>query len=1380
MADSQQFWQRVTELFEQALEQPTSARSRFLSSACAGDAELLREVNSLLAEHDAQASFLEKPAVASLEDATELLSPAVARKLPEQIGPYKIIKALGMGGMGEVYLTHDERLNRPVAVKLLLSYHSGGSDRVKRFRREALAASALNHPNILTIYEIGEDGGRNYIATEFVDGQTLQELIRGGPLTAERAIEIAIQIGSALAAAHAAGIIHRDIKPANIMVRADCLLKVLDFGVAKYSEHETRTNQSQTETEAGTVIGTAAYMSPEQARGLPLDARTDLWSAGAILYELVTGARPFQGETSLDTMAALIEKPAAPFSVYGIDAPRELERIVFKTLEKDRVRRYQNASELVAELKQLAKTLEVGGMHAPSLSASSDEVPPGTSLNSDSRESLNQPENTLAVLPFKPLTLDHRDPALELGMADTLITRLSGREIIVRPMSSVRKFVELDQDPISAGNQLQVATVLDGTIQRSGDRIRMTVRLIRATTGASLWSGTFDEDFTDIFAVQDAISEKILSALSVTISNDSKLNLKRPTENTEAYELYLRGRYHFSRLTPPEVQIGVSYFQRAIAIDPSYALAYVGLANSYRAFALTGDQLGFLSKAKEAAQEAVTLDPSLAEAHAVLGFTIFWHDWDWQTAEQEFKRALELDPNTADARWFYGTFLSSQGRFTESLSQARRARELDPLNLIQGAAEGQLLINAGLTDEAITRLQKTIELDANFWFSRVWAASAYIEKAMFAKAVAEARKAKELSGSTFANGFLGYALAKSGQKAQAEKELQDLFQLSKQRYVPPYHVALIYNGLGMRDETLAWLKRAYEERDPKMVFLGVEPKWSNLRDDPRYSELLQQIGLADKPPQRAEVAKGPPDSVLAAGASLPVSQADVARENSQNNFSSKHLSKFQKTVASLILLAVLASIGWLIYRGVTSRKLQIDSIAVMPFKNESGNTEFEYLSDGMTDTLITSLSQLPQLSVKARSSVFRYKGKDPSAQQLGNELHVQAIVVGSLKRRANDFTLHVELVDVKTETALWSNDYNRSFTSLVTLQSDIARDVSRQLRVRLSGPEEQKVVRNYTENAEAYQLYLKGRYQILKQKRSETQKGLAFFQQAIDLDPSYALAYVGLAEANRALALSGELPSVEYMPRAKDAAQKAIAIDDNLAEAHSALAFIVFWYDWDWNEAENQCKKALSLNPNSSDSHLVYAHLLSNAGRHAEALAEAKRARELDPTNLRTNALEAQFLIHAGQSDEALERLHTVFELDPNYWFAHAFAASAYIEKGMFADAIAECQKARSLSEGNGQPMGFLGYALAKSGKKAEAQAVLDELLKRANGRDVPPYWIALIYTGLGQRNDAISWLQRACDQKDPRVVFLKVEPKWQSLHDDPRFQELLRRVRFP
>jgi len=482
----------------------------------------------------------------------------------------------------------------------------------------------------------------------------------------------------------------------------------------------------------------------------------------------------------------------------------------------------------------------------------------------------------------------------------------------------------------------------------------------------------------------------------------------------------------------------------------------------------------------------------------------------------------------------------------------------------------------------------------------------------------------------------------------------------------------------------------------------------------------------------------------------------------------------------MTLLAVALGISaFFIYRSnTTAPPSQIQSIAVLPFKNESGNPEVDYLSDGVTESLINSLSQLSNLSVKARSTVFRYKDKAVEPQAVATELSVQAILTGRVVQRGDDLTLYLSLIDGRNGNQLWGQRYDRRLVDLVALQNEIGHDVSQKLRARLSAGDEQKLKKEYTSNPEAYQLYLRGRYHALKRTFPETLKAISYFQQAIAIDPSYALAYVGLADAHFS-SLAANRPSNEFFPQARAAAQKAIEIDDTLAAAHAQLGFIIFWYDWDWGASENKFKRALELDPDGADTHLFYAHLLSNTGRHAEALAEAKRARELDPLNLRTNALEGSFLIHAGRTDEALTRLHETMELDPNYFLAHLIASTGYIVKGMYSEAISEARRAREISGARSSySEAVLGYALAKSGREVEARSLLEGLLKSSAERD--PYNIALVYNGLGQHDDALAWLERAYAQRSPGMVFLKVEPKWNSLRSEPRFQDLLRHVGLP
>lgn len=450
---------------------------------------------------------------------------------------------------------------------------------------------------------------------------------------------------------------------------------------------------------------------------------------------------------------------------------------------------------------------------------------------------------TVAVLPFKPLIAEKRDETLELGMADALISKLSGgEEITVRPLSAIRRFNSVEQDSVAAGRELGVEAVLDGSIQISGDRVRVLAKLLRVGDGKQLWTEQFDEKFTDIFAVQDSISERVATALKIRLGGKEK---KRYTENVEAYQLYMKGRYHALRLTRAETDKGIAYFQQAIEVDPNYALAYLGLAEAYMPMALTSEVPSWevMPKAKAAALRAVEIDANIAEAHATLGFIIFWYDWDWQAAEKQYLRALELNPNSAETHFSYAHLLSNTGRHAQALVEIKLARELDPLSLITNALEGQILFFAGKYDEALDRLNKTIDFEPNFWLSHLFISRVYSEKGMHTEAVAAAKKAGELSGNSLSNAYRAYALAKWGKLTEARAVLEELLQVSTTRYVPPYAFAVVYYGLDERERALNYLEKGYAEKDVRMVFLKVEPMWKNLRSDSRFISLLKRMGL---------------------------------------------------------------------------------------------------------------------------------------------------------------------------------------------------------------------------------------------------------------------------------------------------------------------------------------------------------------------------------------------------------------------------------------------------------------------------------------------------------------------------------------------------------
>jgi DNA-binding winged helix-turn-helix (wHTH) protein/TolB-like protein len=459
------------------------------------------------------------------------------------------------------------------------------------------------------------------------------------------------------------------------------------------------------------------------------------------------------------------------------------------------------------------------------------------------RSSLDTRTKTVAILPFKSLVPAQRDEALELGMADALISKLSdGEEITVRPLSAIRRYNSPEQDSIAAGRELDVEAVLDGSLQTADDKIRVLARLFRVSDGKQLWAGQFDEKFTDIFTVQDSISERVATALKIRLANKEK---RHYTDNIEAYQFYMKGRYHGLRLTRAETDKAIVYFRQAIELDQNYALPYLGLAKAYVPMALTSGLPSWevMPKAKEAALRAIEIDPSIGEGHATIGFISFWYDWDWQAAEKQYLRALDLDPKSAEAHFGYAHLLSNSGRHEKALDEIKLSRELDPLSLVTNALEGQILFFAQHYDEALDRLQKTIDLEPNFWLSHLFISRVYSEKGMHAEAVAEAKRAGELSGNSQSDAYRAYALAKWGKLSEARAVLDELLKLSTERYVPPYNIALPYNALGEREKALDYLEKGFAEKDVRMVFLKVEPQWNNLRSEPRFLDLLKRMKL---------------------------------------------------------------------------------------------------------------------------------------------------------------------------------------------------------------------------------------------------------------------------------------------------------------------------------------------------------------------------------------------------------------------------------------------------------------------------------------------------------------------------------------------------------
>ena len=739
------------------------------------------------------------------------------------ISHYKILEKLGEGGMGVVYKADDTKLERHVALKFLSPRILGTDEEKARFVHEAKAAAALNHPNICTIYEIDEADGQTFIAMECVEGRSLKARIQSGSITLDETLAIAVQVAEGLTEAHAKGIIHRDIKPANIVVTPGGRAKIMDFGLARSSEATQL-------TAAGTTVGTVAYMSPEQARGGRVDHRTDIWSLGVILYEMIAGRRPFGGSRDQAVIYSILNEEPEPLSTAQPGVSGELENVVCRMLSKDPASRQPGPEEVLVDLSRLRETRETVTSARPA----------------DARRR----SPSIAVLPFLDMSPQRDQEYFCEGMAEELInalTHLGGLKVSARTSSF--QFKGPGHDVRRIGRDLGVGTVLEGSVRKAGSRLRITAQLINVADGYHIWSEKFDRDMEDVFAIQDEISLAIVEKLKLELLGDERARLvKRPAVSPEAYNLYLRGRWFWNKRTHEDLTRAVEYFERAIELAPDYAQAYAGIADCYAAFieysASPPEETAAMSK--EAALRALEIDDTLAEAHASLGYIKMVHDWDWAGAEVEFRRAIELNPQYAAAHHRYAHYLASTTGYAEALEEAKRAQELEPHSLAIKRTMGYLLCGAGEYDSAIEALVRTLEIDPAFLFTHLMLGLAYLQKSMYEEALAAFREEERVLGSwsPLTAACIGVTHAASGNVDEAERALADLTEISKHRHVPPSDIALLCFALARTDEGFDWLEKAYAERDAVLrILLPVLRSPELAGGDPRFTDLLRKMGL---------------------------------------------------------------------------------------------------------------------------------------------------------------------------------------------------------------------------------------------------------------------------------------------------------------------------------------------------------------------------------------------------------------------------------------------------------------------------------------------------------------------------------------------------------
>ena len=855
---------------------------------------------------------------------TPFSSVVLANTLSETISPdtsiaqYKIVSKIGEGGMGEVYLAHDTKLSRKVALKILPADVASNRDRMERFIREAKSAAALNHPNIATIYEIGESGAVNYIAMEFIDGFTLRDTIHGEHAELRKLLRYLQHTAEGLGKAHAAGIVHRDLKPDNIMITRDGHAKILDFGLAKLVEKvgpnpdgakgvsgEEATVILPQYSTPGMILGTAGYMSPEQAQGRikEIDQRSDIFSFGCILYEAATGRKAFKGKDVLDSLHQIVHGPTPQIKEFKADLPDELQRIVRRCLAKDPDDRYQSIREVAIELKELRRELEKSGIDSTISPAAKTETTASPevevtrsqrSLFKTDKHSALSPRassaeyvvsgikqhrvaaliglvvvvlatfgffgyryfkttnteriSSIAVLPFQNRSESPDTDYLSDGLADSLIYRLSQLpNLKVSPTSSVMRYKGKETDVAQIARELDVDAIMSGRLVQRGDDLSISVQMSDARTGKLIWAEQYDRKMADLLATQREIATTITQKLELKLTGNEKGITKKYTNSNEAYQLYLKGRYSFAKRTKVDIQRAIEYFQQAIALDPEFALAYARICEAYAsmpAYPYLSPKEAF-PPAKKAAQTALEIDPTLSEAHTFLAYSLAVYDWNWVEAEREFRRAVELEPNNASAHFRYGQiYLAPMGRIDEATTEIKRGLDGEPLDINMGATLAWVYFAAEQNERALEVARRVYELEPSHPLGRWMLSQAYIINGKPTEAITLTEQWLQTEPTNqFALRDAGVAYAKAGRREKAEEMISRFREIGKTQYVPTCRIAAIYAALGEKDKAFDELNKAIENRDWELFRMNAEWYLKPLRDDPRFKDLQKRLNL---------------------------------------------------------------------------------------------------------------------------------------------------------------------------------------------------------------------------------------------------------------------------------------------------------------------------------------------------------------------------------------------------------------------------------------------------------------------------------------------------------------------------------------------------------
>lgn len=1401
-------WRQIEEIFHEALELGEMDRFNYLAERTEGDAGLRTEVEKLLSQFEDASDFIEKPVFDSgqsgllsdlLDDSDD--DPMVGKVL----GNYRIEREIGRGGMGAVY--EASRADGEFRLRVALKVVKRGIDTdfvLKRFRNERQILATLDHPYITRLIDGGStDDGRPYFVMEYIDGYPLYRYCDKKKLGVAERLELFSRVMEAVEYAHQKRVIHRDLKPSNIFITTDGSPRLLDFGIAKLLDPDLASDTLQPTATALRMM-TVDYASPEQVRGEKVTFATDVYSLGVILFELLTGYRPYRvasrsphdvaraicdddpvlpSEATNEPFlqAVIVNRAATTLVSEEIIGPPEdrseklrgdLDNIITKALAKKPEDRYPSVTALRQDIERYLRNEPVSVELAarPAVDTAAAE---GTRL--------------LAVLPLtlmSPTGVGNTDETyLTVGLADAIITRLTSvRQLTVRPTSSITRYNEHQLNPFRAGKELGVDFVLDGRIRRFGERLRISLQLLDINSVSTIWAGQFDERLTDVLELEDAISEQVAAALIPRLTGEEREKLaKRGTNDAAAYEHYLRGRFYWNQFTSQSLPKALDAYESAIKIDPDYALAHAAIAEFYiwaGIYGLIPTQTAYDSS-EASIRRALTLDKDLAEAHAAHGLLLN-NRFLFEQAEQSFARSISINPQYALAREWYGALLVGVGRFEQGIQEMLLAERLDPMSLRTKILVAWYYYQMGLYEEALSKADEIVEMDRNYPQGHLQRGNLLSFLGRHDEALESLALADEMmKGSALVEYHYCFAYHRAGRDADAIRLADAMERRSQTEFVKPYFLAMANLAAGRIDRAFELLESALEERDAWLVWVGTEPNLQVLHDDARFKRILNEA--------RREIVDGRVRAIDAKPFERRISEAETERmydsptTSSSFSFLHRHRWKLGISAAAVLLLVGAYATGILsvsisrqppiVQRGVDSKR----SIAVLPFKNETADPENDFLCDGLSDNLIARLSYSSDIQVMPRSASFAYKGKSLTPRQTGTELKADTVLTGKLTKTADDIEITVEAINVATGARDWGFGYRGKDSDVVFLQSKMTDDVTEKLGL---GNTKQIAAKSFTQNPEAFENYLKGEYHRQKGTPEDTRQSIEFHKKALELDPNYALAFQGLALAYRMAPAYGTYSPQDSYPMAKEAAMKALSIDPQLGSAHIPLASIKFVYDWDFAGAETEYKTAIRLVPSNAEVHYSYGNFLVAMGRHDEALSELRIAQQFDPLSLTIASNIAWALYVAGRFDEAETQAKQVISRDPNYARGYQVLGEIYQEQGRFTDSIGNFQKAKQISDDTISEMA-LGHVYATAGRKAEAEKIASELERKVMKKEVSPFLPAVVYAGLDDKDKAFYWLERAYQERSNWLTLIKAGRRLKNLRGDPRFDDLLKRIGF-